>query len=132
MTAPVLAIPGARRGTCLDDRCVPLLPGDPDERHGRMCWDCGRGTTRRETDGSWRCLGALPTFTACGHCRWPMTFAAAGQALHPACEPKARRRIAITRGLERIGLGHCTCVDVAKPGGCPHCKEFAVRLRGAR
>src|ERR1700712_2141583 len=96
-----LPVPSAHRGTHRDDGSSPVLPADPQIAHGRMCWDCGRVTTRTDPDGSYRCLGALPTFDRCGSCGELMQVYTAGQTVHPNCTPGAQRRIAITRQLER-------------------------------
>lgn len=127
MTASTLIVPSARAGTCLDDRCAPLLPSAPGV-HGRMCGDCGRVTTRTDAAGAARCLGEFPPFARCARCGEHLRVVSAGQTLHPSCTSEGRRRIAITRQLEQAGLPYCTCPYMA-PGDCAHCKEFAARSR---
>ncbi len=127
---PIIA--NAHRGTNLDDRCSVVLPQDLNH-HARMCFDCGRVTTRHDESGDNRCLGVLPVFPWCQVCTEPMTVTSEGQETHSSCTPLSRRLMEITRDLERQGLGWCTCADRKSPaGGCPHCKSFAETLRGAR
>jgi hypothetical protein len=109
--------------------------GGAREVHGNgttptgLCLSCGVITTDRDAQGSPRCT-QLPK---CEFCGYGMRLTGQGQTTHPNCDPAHLMRVRVTRDLERLGMGWCTCADIRRPAGdCPHCKEFAARLGGAR
>lgn len=121
-------VPSAYRGWDLDHRCRPILPPDPSTPYGVMCGDCGRVTNRYDADGRKCCLGEFPHFDRCAVCGEAMRTYQPGQTTHPNCTPGHARTQRIAAELGKLGLPCCTCRPLSERN-CPHCQEFAERLK---